>query len=246
MLSVIIITKNEEKNIEKCLASVAWCDEIIVYDSGSSDKTLEIAKKFTDKIYSDSQWPGFGVQKQRALDKASMPWVLSLDADEIVSENLKIEIKEVISKNEIEGYYIPRLSHIADQPVKHSGWYPDYIIRLFKKDSARFSDSPVHEKVLISGETQKLKNPLLHFPYPRVEMLVNKLNQYSTIGAAEANAAGKKVCFMGVILRMKLAFIKHYFLKLGFLDGQVGFIVAMSAAETTYYKYLKLYYLNKE
>lgn len=244
MISVILITKNEASKIEKCLRSVSWADEIIIFDSGSSDATLEIAKKYTDKIYK-TDWPGFGPQKQRALEKAKYEWVFSIDADEVVSEELKKEMMMAIEKNECDGYFMPRLTYFCGKPIYQMGWYPDYLIRLFKKSKSRFSEDLVHEKVLVEGALKKLKEPLIHESYENLNQFMHKINVYSELGAQKLFQKNESSGLLKALIRGFLAFFKLYFFKRGFLEGREGFIISVSSAESAYYKYLKLWQLQK-
>lgn len=249
MLSVIIITKNEGHQIKDCLESVHFADEIIVLDSGSTDNTAEVCKLHTEKFYVTDDWPGFGPQKQRALDKSSGDWVLSIDADERVTPELKEEILKAMSDpNSANGYYLPRLSYVCGRPIKHGGWYPDYIIRFFKKSKGHFTKALVHEKILIEGEVGYFKNPLIHYTYDSYEQLIDKFNNYSSLGAKNLykDNLSKNSGLMSAIVRGVSAFLKSYVFKLGFLDGKMGFVLAFSSAETAYYKYLKLGLLKEK
>jgi len=246
VLSVILITKNEEKKIKQCLDSVRFADEVIVLDSGSQDRTVEICRQYTPHVFV-TDWPGFGPQKQRALDKATGDWVLSVDADEVVSDQLRGEILQAIKTADVAGYYLPRLSYVCGQPIRHGGWYPDYILRLFRRKSGQFSNDMVHEKILVNGPTAKLRQPLLHYSYDNLEQLIEKYNQYSSLGAKKIFESQRSQSrgLITAIVRAKIAFFRQYFLKLGFLDGRMGFILAVSSAETAYYKYLKLDLLGR-
>lgn len=244
MISVIIIIKNEEKNLARCLQSVSWADEIVLLDSGSQDKSLEIASAFGCKIHK-TDWPGFGPQKQRALELAQGSWVFSIDADEVVSAELKQEILNFVADNKYDAAFMPRLSYLCGEAIYHSGWYPDFILRLFKKEKAQFSKDLVHEKVLCQGTSSKLKNHLLHYSYDNFEQFIQKFNQYSSLGAKNLYDKNKKSSIGKAFFRGLHSFIKHYFFKLGFLDGGNGLVVAISAFESTYYKYLKLHLLQK-
>lgn len=247
MLSVIIITKNEENNISDCLASVAWADEIIVVDSGSTDNTVSLCRKYTDKILITDDWPGFGPQKNRALDRATGEWVLSIDADERVTKALETEIKQAIAHGKASAFRIPRQSRYCGRWIKHSGWSPDYVIRLFRRDSARFSDDIVHEKVLVSqGELGTLKTPLKHYSFNSLEEVLDKTNSYSSANALKSYECGKKSSLSKAILHGLWAFVRTYVLQVGFLDGREGFMLAVSNAEGTYYRYLKLMYLQEQ
>lgn len=244
-LSVIIIVKNEEHDIRDCLESVAWADEIIVLDSGSSDNTLSIAKEYTDKIYTSIDWQGFGIQKNRALLHASCDWVLSLDADERVSNALRQEIANAIQSACPLIYKLPRLSSYCGKFIRHSGWWPDYVPRLFKRGEASFSDDLVHERLVFQGEAAKLTAPLLHVTYKDLDEVISKINQYSTLGAKNSYQKGKNGGLTSAIAHGFWAFVRTYIFRAGFLDGAEGLMLSISNAETTYYRYLKLFYLSK-
>lgn len=239
MLSVTIITKNEAHHIGRCLESVAWANEIIILDSGSDDNTLEICKHYTANVFS-TDWPGFGIQKQRALDKAREDWVLSIDADEQVSPQLRAEIERVIKDNQFDAFEIPRLSNYCGKTIKHGGWWPDYVLRLFKREKGQFSLDVVHERVIVNGEIAKLTQPLLHEAFINSAEVLHKINSYSTLGAQKLHAAGKTTSLGAAISKGLWAFIRTYFLKAAFLDGSHGFRLAISSAEVAYYKYIKL------
>lgn len=240
LLSVIIITKNEQDNIENCLESVKWADEIIVVDSGSTDKTEEICKKYTDKFYV-KDWPGFGVQKQRALELASYEWVLSIDADERIMSELREEIITVVKADSTHsGYEIPRLSHYLDKGIRHAGWYPDYTLRLVKKDKSHFSEDIVHERLIVDGEVGRLSHHFMHFPYQNIAHHLQKLNQYSSLSAQKMFDGGKRVGWIKVFVKTLFGFFRAYILRKGFLDGWAGLVVSLSTALSVYFKYIKL------
>lgn len=245
MISVIIITKNESLHIRRCLESVSWANEIIVFDSGSKDETVNICKEFTPNVFI-TDWPGFGLQKQRALDKASYEWVLSIDADEEISLSLKQEIQTAIKNATANGFEIPRLSSYCGRQIKHGSWYPDYVLRLFRRSFGKFSNDIVHERILITGITKKLQHPIFHESYTNHEEVITKLNSYSSLGAEKLYRSGKKSTLYGAIGRGGWTFFRDYFFRFGFLDGEEGLMLAISNAETTYYKYLKLRYLAKQ
>lgn len=245
-LSVIIITKNEESAIDECLNSVHWANEIIVVDSGSTDKTIEICKSYGANVFTTDDWPGFGRQKNRALALAKNEWILSIDADERVSNKLRHVIEAAISTNpENTAFRMPRKSSYCGQFIHHCGWWPDYVTRLFPRKSAIFSDDLVHEHILFNGEIKTLNEPLIHTSYTDLEEVLDKTNRYSSDGAQMLFVLGRRASLSQAVLRGFWAFIRTYFLRLGFLDGNMGFILAISNAETTYYKYLKLYFLQK-
>jgi glycosyltransferase involved in cell wall biosynthesis len=244
-LSVIIITYNEESNIKDCIESVKWADEIIIVDSNSTDKTIELAKKYTDKIYTLSN-SLYAESKNFALDKTANDWILSIDADERVTGELKEEIINLLSSPApLNAYFINRKSYFINKFIKHCGWYPDYVLRLFKKSAViRFSDSKVHEKALYKGGKGKLKSLLLHYTDKTFEHYWKKMNNYSTYSAEELFAKKKKVSKIDIILRPAFTFFKMYFLKLGILDGYTGFILCVLSGVHVFSKYSKLYYLR--
>lgn len=246
-LSVIIITKNEADNIRACLESVAWADEVVVVDSGSSDGTVDICRELGAKVYVHD-WQGFGVQKNRALSYASHEWVFSIDADERVTSELRVSIEAALahSDGEYDVYEISRLSSYCGRFMRHSGWYPDHIVRLFKRDAARFSEDLIHERLLVEGKAGQLDGELLHYPFENIEDVLHKVNHYSSAGAAMMQRRGRQASLLGAVLRGLWSFFRTYFLRAGFLDGREGFMLAVSNAEGTYYRYLKLMLLNKK
>ncbi len=243
-LTVIIITKNEETNIEACLQSVLWADEIIVVDSGSTDSTMEISKRFTDHVFYEP-WEGFGKQKNRALDRATGDWVLSIDADERVTAELRREIELVLSgdDNKYVAYRIPRLSSYCGRFMRHGGWWPDLVVRLVQRGWGRFSEDLIHEKLIVKGPIGQLRSHLLHYTFRDLEQVIDTINRYSTAGAEMKYRQGKKGGLGKALIHGVAAFIKTYFVKCGFLDGREGLMLAISNAEGAYYRYLKLMYL---
>lgn len=246
-LSVILITKNEAENIRACLESVAWSDEIIVVDSGSSDATVEICEGFGARVYVHD-WPGFGPQKNRALGYATHGWVFSIDADERVTPELRAAIEAVLrdGPEACAAYRISRLSSYCGRFMRHSGWYPDRIVRLFKRDAARFSDDLVHEKLQVEGQIGQLDGELLHYAFTDAEEVLQKVNHYSSAGAAMMQRRDRQATLTGAVLRGLWSFIRTYFFRAGFLDGREGFMLAVSNAEGTYYRYIKLMLLNNK
>ena len=245
-LSVILITKNEEANLKDCLESVSFANEIIVVDSQSSDKTQEIAKSFGAKLEITTDWPGFGPQKNRALNLTTQEWVLSIDADERVTPALKEEILKVISSKEsFNCYAIPRSSWYCGRFMKHSGWYPDYVDRLFKRGTAKFSDHLVHERLLPSGAVGQLQNHFLHYSFRDFSQVLKKIDAYSTASAEQAHLKGKRSSVGKAVGHGLWAFFRTYVLRLGFLDGAQGLALAISNAEGTYYRYIKIWLLEQ-
>jgi glycosyltransferase involved in cell wall biosynthesis len=238
-LSVIIITKNEAENIRSCLESVKWADEIIVVDSGSSDATVEICRELGAHVY-EHDWPGFGMQKNRALSYATHEWVFSLDADERVTADLQAQLIKAMEDGGKDGFYVPRLSQFCGKFIRHSGWYPDYVLRLFRRTRGRFSEDIVHERVILEGDAGRLTSPLLHYSYLNDADVHRKTEQYAKAGAVQMMKNGKTTTLAGANLRAGWAFIRTYFLRLGFLDGTAGFKIALMNFRTTYLKYRQL------
>ncbi|MBU3544875.1 glycosyltransferase family 2 protein [Polynucleobacter sp. MWH-Mekk-B1] len=247
-LSVILITRNEEANLADCLASLEGiAQQIVVVDTNSSDRTLDIAKSYGAAIAQPPDWPGFGPQKNRALDLATGEWVLSLDADERLTPALKSEIVTAIHHSaHVDCFAIPRLSWYCGRFIRHSGWNPDYVDRLFKRGSARFSDDLVHERLIPSGQVAKLENPMLHYSFMNYSQVLQKIDRYSTASAEQAFAQGKTSTPLKAVLHGAWSFFRTYFLRAGFLDGPQGFTLAMSNAQGTYYRYVKLWHLIRE
>jgi len=239
MLSVIIITKNEGAHIGSCLQSVLWADEIIVLDSGSEDNTVGICKQYTDSVFI-TDWPGFGIQKQRALDKAKGDWVLSIDADEVVTVELRMEIEKALHQEEFHGYEIPRLSSYCGRQMRHGGWWPDYVLRLFRRNAGYFTESVVHERIVLQGEIGKLSSPLLHDAFESLDEVLRKVNYYSSLGAEMLYQKGVQSSISKAIFKAFWVFIRTYWLKAAFLDGRQGLMLSISNAEGAYYKYVKL------
>lgn len=244
-LSVTVITKNEAHNIEDCLRSVAFADELLVLDSGSSDDTLQKALSMGAVVHTNADWQGFGAQKNRALALTSSDWVLSLDADERVPPQLQAEIQAALGAPDFDVYSFPRLSSYCGQNIFHSGWHPDRVTRLFRRDSARFSNDRVHEKILTTQKIGQLKTALLHESFTSLETVLDKVNRYSSAGAQALFDKGRDASLGKALGHGLWAFIRTYFLRLGFLDGRMGLVLAISNAEGTYYRYLKLWLLRR-
>ncbi len=238
--SVTIITKNEAINIEDAIKSVIDFDEIIVVDAFSDDATIEICNKYPVKIY-QNKWPGFSAQKQFAMDRATNKWALSLDADERITPELKAEIREAITNDRYSGYYIPRKNFFLGKWIRHSGWWPDYTLKLFKKDVSRFDDREVHEKVIVNGDTAKLKNPMEHYSYRDISDFIKKMDNYSILAAREITARGKSkpILIFDMLSRPAFVFIKMFFLQKGIFDGRYGFYLAILYSFYTFLKYAR-------
>jgi len=246
-LSVVIITFNEQANIRACLESVGFADEIIVVDSGSTDATVALATAAGARVTVTPDWPGFGPQKNRALALARHDWVLSLDADERVSPALAKEIGSAMQSSRAAAYEIPRLTQFCGQWIRHCGWTPDRVLRLFRRDAARFSDDLVHERVIAHGGVSAcLTEPLLHYSYPTPAHYWRKLEQYSQAWAQQRAARGQTTSMGRAAAAGVVAFVRSYFFRLGFLDGAMGFAVCTMQAQAAFGKYFALYCLNQE
>lgn len=243
MLSVIVIIKNEEENLHRCLSSVRWADEIIVLDSGSTDNSLAIAKEFTDKIYSNTDWQGYGIQKQRALDYATGTWVLSLDADETVNDDLRKEICAAMQQNKAEAFYIPRVLSFYGRSLSYS-WSSKHVLRLFKRLSARFNDSIVHESVVLAPSVKigQFKHSIVHHCLRDVTHALNKLNNYSSLSARMRQSNNQSTSLTKVLCSAGWMFFRCYILQRGFLEGRDGFVLAILSAEGSFYRGIKTIY----
>ena len=243
---MIVITKNEARNIEACLRSVMFADQLVVLDSGSTDTTLELAQALGAQTSRSPDWQGFGIQKNRALALATCEWVLCLDADERVPPDLRHAILAAIKTPVFNAYSFPRLSSYCGQYMHHSGWYPDRVTRLFRRGTAQFSNDLVHEKLLTAEPAGQLDSLLLHESFDNFESVLDKVNRYSTAGAQMLFEKGKSASPGKALAHGCWAFVRTYFLRRGFLDGWMGLVLALSNAEGTYYRYLKLWLLTRQ
>ncbi len=244
-LSVIVITKNEAERLPTCLASVAFADEIIVVDSASSDGTAALARQHGARVISTADWPGFGPQKQRALAAATGTWVLSIDADEWLDDELAAAIRAVTestkSADQPAGYAVSRLSAFCGQWMRAGSWYPDRGVRLFQRGSARFSGDQVHERLLLTGATGRLPGLLLHNSITTLHDGLDKMNRYSTGRAADQRSQGRRGGLGRALGHGLWAFVRSYGLRRGFLDGRRGFVLALLDAQASSARYLKLW-----
>ncbi len=260
-LSIILISNNEAHNILDCLASVSFADQIVVVDSGSTDNTVELARSVGAQVTQTTDWLGFGVQKNRALDLVTGDWVFSIDADERVTPELAEQLKAAVnfdyqtsinndskSNNFLghhDAYEVPRLTQFCGQWIRHCGWTPDRVLRLFKRGSAKFSNDLVHERLVQNqGTCGKLTTPILHYSYPTPASYWRKLEQYSQAWAKQRHLEGEKTSMLRAAMSGVVAFIRTYFLRLGFLDGALGFAVCTMQAQSAFGKYFTLYCLN--
>jgi len=244
-ISVCIITKNEEKNITRCLKSLEWADEIIIVDSGSVDDTIEICKKFDCKIY-QSEWLGFGTTKKLAVDYAVNDWILSIDADEEISDQLRNKLHSILNTDDSNGYKIKRNSIYLNKEIKFSGWQDDFPLRLFNKREGNFNDASVHESVVLANpKIKKINEPIFHYPYYSISIHIKKINLYSQLSAEKMYQIGRKTNLLFALTSAMLKFFKMYFIRFGFMDGKVGFILSTLSAYSNFLKYLKLWELWK-
>lgn len=247
-ISVCIITLNEERNIAAAIKSVGWADEILVIDSGSTDDTVQVAETLGAKVISQN-WLGFSRQKQFAVDNAVNDWIFSLDADEVVSDNLKEELlslKNSEQNNLSNGYKIPRLTFYMDRPIKHSGWYPDWQIRFFNRKNAEWKNAIVHESVEVSGKIENLSGDILHYSIENAAYHHRLIGErYAPLAAEQMYKNGRRTSKIKIATVGFTTFFATYFLKLGFLDGFPGFCIARFAAHHSYLKHLLLWELQR-
>ncbi len=246
-ISCVLIVYNEENNLHRSLDSVKWCDEIVVVDSGSTDKTLDICKEFGCKIF-HKNFDGFGEQKRFAVSKAVNDWILNIDADEVVSDKLREEIENNLNSEDLDvkGFFIPRSLIFLGRKFNHGRECKEYFLRLFNKTYGNFTSDKVHEKVDISGNTQKLKGQLLHYSYDNIDQYFQKFNFYTTKAAETLLANGSKGRnVLVIVLGFPVYFIKNYFIYRNFLNGMPGFLWALFSSLYPMVKYLKLWALRK-
>jgi glycosyltransferase involved in cell wall biosynthesis len=241
-ISATIITFNEESHIHRCLKSVqGLADEIIVVDSGSQDKTREIAEAYGAKVFS-RRWTNYADQKNFASAQASYSWILSLDADECLSETLYREIAELKSRDKlVEAYEFPRLTYYLGRWIHHSGWYPDYKVRLYLKEKARWEGPFVHEALNVNGRISRIEADLLHHTCDSVAAHARRLDRYTSLAAQDLWSRGKRTRLSNLLGSPFAAFLKCYFVKAGFRDGIHGCLIAVFASYYTFLKYAKLW-----
>ncbi len=250
-LSVAIITKNEEANLPRTLASVRWADEIVVVDAGSTDRTPEIARESGTKFFT-REWSGFGAQKNFAIRQCTSDWVLALDADEEVSPELTQEIRALLAGlPECLAYFLPRRNFFLGRWLRHGGYYPDPKLRLFRRGTAQFEERAVHETIRQTGPAGRLRGDLIHHAYPNLDGYIEHMNRYSTLGATQAIARGKTsrsiFAFLWNVLIVPVATFKYnYFLRLGFLDGREGLLQHLYHSAYVSWKYAKAWELDRK
>ena len=240
-VSVVIVTRNEERNIREALQSIRDVAEIIIVDAFSTDRTADICREYTDKIY-QKEWQGYAKQKQTGIELANSEWVFILDSDERFTEFLWKEISDITNHNRgYTGYYVPRKNFFLGKWIRHGGWWPDYTLRLFLKDKAVMEERKVHEKVVVNGKVGYLKNHLEHYTYRTVSDYLKKMDIYSTLSAEELKSKGVSSGVLKMIIHPLFTFSKMFFLGLGFMDGIHGLVLAVLYGYYTFLKYLKLW-----
>jgi (heptosyl)LPS beta-1,4-glucosyltransferase len=247
-ISAIIITYNEENNIKKCLSSLTWTDEVIMVDSNSTDNTIQIASHFPNVKIVTANWDGYTENKRLAVKHSTYDWILWIDADEEIPENLKEEIKNISTTGNKIAYDLPRKTFFLGEWVRHTGWYPGRVTRLFNKNFCDFNNNILHEGIDIpdSKNLGHLKSDLLHYSYNSLYQYFDKMNYYGKYGANELLRKGEKFKTWKLILNPLSTFIKFYFFKKGFLDGKNGLIISIGSAFSNFIKYVNFYYLEKE
>lgn len=243
-LTVVIVAKNEERNIAECVASALFADEVLVLDSSSSDATVHLAQTSGARVV-ETVWPGYGPQVARGFSLASSEWVLSLDADERISTALRDEVLAAIRSGAHDGWRIPRLSEFCGRFIHHGGWRPDYTLRLGRRAKSGFTDHFLHAHMTVDGSIGQLKQSIIHFSYPNMHDVLEKLDRYSSGHARDMRTDGKTGSVFKAVTHGLTAFLRTYVVRLGFLDGQHGLMLAIYNAEYTYYKYIKLTFLER-
>jgi glycosyltransferase involved in cell wall biosynthesis len=244
-LSVVIVARDEAGNIERCVKSVGWADEVLVVDTGSRDETVAIGRRMGARV-EELAWEGFGRTRRRAVELARHDWVLSVDADEVVTEGLRDEVRALLrSGPSCAAYRIPRRSSYLGHRIRHCGWGHDRVTRLFDRRKGTFVELPVHEYVRVDGAVGKLRAPLEHYPYPDVATHVRKMNRYADLSAEILHEKGRRSSPAGAALRGTVRFVRMYVLQAGFLDGREGFLLCVNSARGVRRKYRKLWELGR-
>ena len=240
-ISACVTAYNEEDKIAACLSSLSWCDEIIVVDSYSQDKTLEISKQYTPHV-DQHPWEGYIAQKNYIRALAHLPWILFVDADEVVSDDLRAEIEREFERGpgNVAGYRFPRMVHYLGKWIRHGEWYPDIKLRLFQKDRGHSEGQEPHDRVVVDGDVKTLQAPLYHFTYDNLADHIYTINRFSSISAGEKFTRGEKFRWCDLFFRPPFRFFKSYVIKRGFLDGRQGFVIALMTAFGVFIKYAKL------
>ena len=241
-VTVITLTLNEEHNIVPCLESIRWADEILVIDSGSTDATVSLARTFTDKVFTVA-WKGYGAARNFALGHASGDWILWLDADERVSPELAEEIRGILASDpaDVTGFAIARRAYFLGRWIRHCGWYPGHVTRLFRHGKGRFNETHVHEQLHVEGRVNNTRHDLIHLTDPDLHHYLQKFNRYTSLAAEDLIAAGRRFSLADLLVRPPFQFVKMYLLRRGFLDGMEGFILCVLSSAYVFTKYAKLW-----
>ena len=241
-LSVYIIAYNEADKIEAALKSVTWADEIVVADSNSTDATVEIARRYTDRVI-QVPFEGFGKLRNDVLDQLSGDWVFSLDSDERCTEAAAAEIRRIIdSADAKDAYHVPRCNYFFGRWIRHSGWYPDYRQpQLFRRGKLRYTDDAVHETYILDGTLGRTTEPIAQVPFRDLAQLIHKMQRYSTLGVDRLERRGQAPSMWAALVHGIASFLRHYVIKGGFMDGWAGFLIAFGGLEGTLHRYAKHY-----
>ncbi|RLA86420.1 MAG: glycosyltransferase family 2 protein [Deltaproteobacteria bacterium] len=240
-ISVYILTYNNEDTIEKCIKSALWADEIVILDHFSSDRTIEICRRYTDRIF-QKEWTNYRDEYNYAIELTTNKWVMFLDSDEEVTPELADEIRrELAREEEWAGYLVPRMTHYLGRWIKHGGWYPDYKLRIFDKTRGRWEGKAFDPRVRVEGAVKKLRNPCLHYSFRNLDHHLSKMAVYTELFAEEAIKRGKKFGIWDLLLRPPLRFLRNYLLRGGFLDGIPGLVAASMASYYVFLKYAKIW-----
>ena len=243
-LTVVIVAKNEETNIADCVASASFADAVLVLDSGSTDATARRAAEAGARVV-QTDWPGYGSQVARGFGMTNTAWVMSLDADERITLRLQAEVVAAIRADNFDGFRIPRISEFCGKVIHHSGWRPDHTLRLGRRDKSGFTDHFLHAHMTVSGSVGELQSELVHYSYPNIGNVLEKLDRYSTGAARDMQTRGKRSSVGTALVHGFFAFVRSYVLRRGFLDGSHGLMLAVYNAEYAYYKYIKLMFLSQ-
>lgn len=243
-ISAVVITLNEEANIERCLQSLRFTDEIVVLDSMSTDDTVELARKYTDKV-GVREFSGYGEQKAAALEMATCDWVLIVDADEVISESLADEIICAVKNGRLDGYKIPRSTYFLGKWIRYCGWYPDYQLRLAKRERAQMPPRLIHEHLVVNGDTGILNSPIIHYSYTSMGDYARKMISYAQAAAEQKLREGRKTRLSDILFTPGLTFVKIYILKQGFRDGLHGFILSCLSASAIFLRYATLWDMSR-
>jgi len=244
-LSALVIAYNEEDNIERCLEGLAFADEIVVVDSFSTDRSVELAKRFTDKVV-QREFRGFSEQKNAAIELATQDWVLFVDADEVVTEDLAAAIRDAIESDKFNGYRVPRRTTFLGREMRHCGWYPDHQLRLARKDKARFPARLVHETMVVEGTVGTLKPDLIHHSYPSLADYTRKMLLYARAAARQKQLDGRRFRVTDLLLKPGLSFVKMYVWEQGYRDGLHGFVLSVLTACSTALRYAMLWEFKRQ